>query len=442
MENNFKQLVSRAQKQSLKLAASSAEFRNSVLNSMLLNLQRQKSEILSANQKDQEIAKDLLAKKQLSNALFQRMRLDQSKYTELAAYPALVSKLVDPVRQLQYHCTLDKGLTLKRYTVPLGVLLVIFESRPEVLVQISSLAIKSGNAVLLKGGCEAKNTNRALFAAIRESLLAYEMEGLVCLLETRHEVKELLKEKAIDLVIPRGSNQLVQYIQNNTKIPVMGHADGICHTYIDQKADETKVIPIVVDGKCEYPTACNATETLLLHKNIAQKLVVALLRTLRKNKVELRIAQSLTHLAKQNNISYKLAKTQDWQTEYTDKILAIKEVDSTSDAIAHINLYGSQHTDTIVTEDQAAAEQFFQQVDSAGVFHNASTRFADGRVYGLGAEVGISTGKLHARGPVGLEGLMTYKYILSGQGQIRASYKGEKAINFMHLIHQVNEKNL
>lgn len=432
METNFHNLVLLAKKQSSSLITSTAEFRNDILASIVKSLKEHKDAILQANKKDQEFAKELLSKGEISNALFQRMCLNEHKFQELLNYPTTVANLTDPIKQVQYQCKLDEELHLKRYAVPLGVLLVIFESRPEVLIQISALVIKSGNGVLLKGGSEAKHTNQALFSIIDKVLRAYKIQGLVQLIETREQIAKLLQIEGIDLVIPRGSKQLVQYIQNNTKIPVMGHTDGICHTYIDQAANKKKAIEIVIDGKCEYPAACNTIESLLLHQKLEDQFVIKLLQTLQNKGVELRLAKSLAPLAKANNINYQLATEQDWKTEYTDKILSVKQVASVEAAIEHITLYGSQHTETIITEDTKTAEQFLWQVDAAGVFHNASTRFSDGHAYGLGAEVGVSTNKLHARGPVGLEGLMSYKYILEGNGQIKASYAGKNAKAFLH----------
>ena len=355
--------------------------------------------------------------------MYQRLCLDQHKVDQLQRYPRIIRSLSDPIKQKQYSHKLAKGLFLKRYSVPIGVLLVIFESRPEVLVQISSLAIKSGNALLLKGGSEAQYTNRVLFEIINEVLKTHQLEGLISLLTTRLEVHNLIKKKGIDLIIPRGSQSLVRNISKNTNIPVLGHADGICHIYVDQKADPQKALSIVVDGKTQYPAVCNATETLLLHQGLKQSLQVEILAKLHSEGVKLKLTKNLASLAKKNYLPYKLASERDWNIEYNDLIINVKDVANTQEAISHINHYGSHHTDTIVTEDKEIAENFLWMVDSAGVYHNASTRFADGTVYGFGAEVGVSTNKFHARGPVGLEGLMTYKYILKGNGHIKATYK-------------------
>ena len=314
---------------------------------------------------------------------------------------------------------------LERYSVPIGVLLVIFESRPEVLVQISSLAIKSGNAVLLKGGSETKHTNLTLFEIINKVLKTHKLEGLVSLLQTRLEVHNLIQKPGIDLIIPRGSQSLVQNIRKNTNIPILGHTDGICHVYVDKKAEPQKALSIVVDGKTQYPAVCNATETLLLHQGLKESLQVEILAQLHSEGVELRLTKNLAALAKKKSLPFKLATERDWYREYNDLIINVKDVASADEAIIHINHYGSHHTDSIVTEDKQTAENFLWMVDSAGVYHNASTRFSDGTVYGFGAEVGVSTNKFHARGPVGLEGLMIYKYILKGKGHTKANYVGK-----------------
>ena len=318
---------------------------------------------------------------------------------------------------------------LKRVACPLGVLGVIFEARPEALIQITSLAIKSGNGVILKGGKEATRSCQVLTQVIQDALRQTAVSPqAINLLNTREEIRGLLAlDQYIDLIIPRGSNEFVQYIQQNTHIPVLGHADGICHLYLDRQADLTKAIAVTVDAKTHYPAACNAIETLLIHEAIAAEFLPPIAKALREKGVSLRgdvVTQAL--------IDCDPATETDWRTEYSDLILSIKIVPSLQTAIDHINTYGSKHTDGIITEDPQAAEQFFAQVDAAGVYHNCSTRFADGFRYGFGAEVGISTQKMPPRGPVGLEGLVTYKYQLLGVGQIAATYSGEGAKPFLH----------
>ena len=304
---------------------------------------------------------------------------------------------------------------------------IIFEARPEALIQITSLAIKSGNGVILKGGKEAIKSCQALVKVIHEALAQTKVDpDAVQLLTTREEIKQLLDlDQYVDLIIPRGSNAFVRYVQDNTRIPVLGHADGICHLYIDRAANPEKAVTITVDAKTHYPAACNAIETLLVHQDIASQVLPQIAAAL--TNVELR-----GDLATREIISVNLATDEDWSTEYSDLILAIKIVDSLENAIAHINNYGSKHTDAIATEDVQAAEIFLNQIDAAGVYHNCSTRFADGFRYGFGAEVGISTQQMPPRGPVGLEGLVTYKYQVTGNGHIAASYTGEDAKSFTH----------
>ncbi len=424
--NSFEAIIQTAQEKSLEICNKKSKYRNQILKDIFLKLEQRRKEIMQANQIDQQLAKSLVKNKKLSLALYQRLCLDEEKIEQLKKYPKTIRKIKDPVKNKQYSRRLAKGLFLERYSVPIGVLLVIFESRPEVLVQVSSLAIKSGNAVLLKGGREAKHTNLILFEIINEVLKSYQLEGLIFLLQTRLEVHSLIQKKGIDLIIPRGSQSLVKNIRKNTNIPVLGHADGICHIYVDKKADAKKAISIVVDGKTQYPAVCNATETLLLHRELAKSLQLKILENLANKGVELRLTKNLVSLAQKNSLPYKLVTEQDWSSEYNDLVIAVKDVASPQEAISHINHYGSQHTDCIVTEDKEVAENFLWMVDSAGVYHNASTRFADGEVYGFGAEVGVSTNKFHARGPVGLEGLMIYKYILKGKGHIKATYKKKK----------------
>ena len=324
---------------------------------------------------------------------------------------------------------MDKGLDLYKVSCPIGVIGIIFESRPDALVQISTLCLKSGNACLLKGGAEAANTNKILFEIIRDSSIKAGIpENWIQLLQTRADVQVILElDKYIDLIIPRGSNEFVRYIMDNTNIPVLGHAEGICHIYVDSKADIDMAVKITVDGKTQYAAVCNAAETLLVHKDIAKKFLPLVKTALEAKDVELRGCEKTRKI-----INIKRASGKDWSTEYLTEILSIKIVDSLDEAIEHINTYGSHHTDIIVTQNKVVAADFLELVDSANVFLNASTRFSDGYRYGLGAEVGISTNKIHARGPVGLEGLVIYKWKLIGSGQIVADYSGRDAKQFTH----------
>ncbi|HEU4389931.1 MAG TPA: glutamate-5-semialdehyde dehydrogenase [Blastocatellia bacterium] len=388
--------------------------------------------ILSANEQDLKAARPRVASGELADALFRRLKLDQSKLRDIVTGVEQVVRLADPVGEVTYAVELDRGLTLSRVNCPIGVVGVIFESRPDALVQIATLCLKSGNAVILKGGREAEHSNAALFDIIKTAACAADIPAdALWLLESREDVKSLLgAEGYVDLLVPRGSNELVRYIQQNTNIPVLGHAEGLCHVYVDREADLEKALAITIDAKVQYPAVCNAMETLLVHSDIAGKFLPRALDALASAGVELRCDERT--LREFPAAGSNRATEADWKTEYCDLILSIRIVDSLDEAIRHINTYGSNHTDAIVTEDRGAFDRFFAEVDSAGVFLNASTRFADGLRYGFGAEVGISTGKLHPRGPVGLEGLVTYKYKLIGDGHVVATYSGPHAKQFIH----------
>jgi glutamate-5-semialdehyde dehydrogenase len=409
-----------------KLALLSTEDKNQAILAIAQALELAKDEICQANVADCQAA----AASGIAKPLYKRLQLDEHKLRDAIAGVRDVGKLADPVGQVQIHRELDSGLILKRITCPLGVLGIIFEARPEAAIQIVSLAIKSGNGVILKGGKEAVRSCEAIVKAIKQGLSTTAVRpDAVQLLTTREEILELLHlDKYVDLIIPRGSNSFVQFVQENTRIPVLGHADGICHLYVDQAADIEKAVAIAVDAKIQYPAACNAIETLLVHANIASEFLPQAADALQANHVELRGDERTL------DILYNIAKATetDWKTEYSDYILSIKIVDSLEDAIAHINDYGSRHTEAIVTEDLAAAESFLGLVNAAGVYHNCSTRFADGFRYGFGAEVGISTQQMPPRGPVGLEGLITYKYQMTGDGHIVATYTGANAKAFTH----------
>jgi glutamate-5-semialdehyde dehydrogenase len=407
------------------LATQTAAVRNQALEAIAQALEAFSTDIVAANAKDCELA---LASG-LASALYARLKLDEGKLAAAIAGVRSVATLTDPVGEVQIHRELDKGLVLKRVSCPLGVLGIIFEARPDAVMQISSLAIKSGNGVLLKGGQEALNTCQALVKAIQAGLAQTPIDpAVVALLTSREETMELLKlDRYVDLIIPRGSNSFVQFVQDNTRIPVLGHAEGICHLYIDRAADLAKTIPIAVDSKTQYPAACNAIETLLVHQAIAPTFLPEVTQALRTKGVALR-----GDAATQAIVDVEAATAEDWATEYSDLILSIRVVESLEEAIAHINTYGSGHTEAIVTEDAEAAQIFMNGVDAAGVFQNCSTRFADGFRYGLGAEVGISTQQMPPRGPVGLEGLVTYKYQLQGDGHIVETYAGKDARGFTH----------
>jgi len=422
----------KAKSASILLSAVKTETKNAALAKIAEALKNKSAEIIAANQKDLRLAEKNLpaAAGKIAKPLLKRLKFDEGKIADVCAGIESLIKLDDPVGQTLTATELDEGLNLYKVSCPIGVIGVVFESRPDALVQISTLCLKSGNAVLLKGGSEAANTNKILAKVIAEatdpaSSKNYAVAskagipvGWIQLLETRQDVAEMLKmDEDIDLVIPRGSNEFVRYIMNHTNIPVLGHAEGICHVYVDGVAQIDIAIKIVVDSKCQYVAVCNATETLLVDNKIAKEFLPKIKAALDEKNVELRGCKKTRAI-----IKVKPATEKDWSTEYLDYILSIKVVDGVNEAIEHINHYGSHHTDAIVTQDKATAEKFLDLVDSAGVFWNCSTRFCDGYRYGLGAEVGISTTKIHARGPVGLEGLVIYKWKLIGSGQIVADY--------------------
>ncbi len=419
----------------MKLAVLSTEQKNQAIEAVAIALESAKDEILSANITDCKAATTA----GIAKPLYKRLQLDEHKLRDTITGVRDVGKLADPVGTVQIHREIDTGLVLRRVTCPLGVLGVIFEARPEAAIQIASLAIKSGNGVILKGGKEAIHSCEAIVKAIKQGLSQTVVNpDVVQLLTTREETWELLKlDKYVDLIIPRGSNSFVRFVQENTRIPVLGHADGICHLYIDRNADIDKAVNITIDSKTHYPAACNAIETLLVHRSIAPQFLPKVAVALQELNVEIRVDEVARNILSDNILSDNfpdlVATTEkDWEAEYSDLILSIKIVDSLEDAIAHINNYGSKHTDAIVTEDAQAAENFLALVNAAGVYHNCSTRFADGFRYGFGAEVGISTQQMPPRGPVGLEGLVTYKYQMSGNGHICASYTGANAKSFTH----------
>lgn len=401
--------------------AGATDLKNRALKAVSEALQANSAAIVAANQKDVSAAEA----EGLEAPLLKRLKFDETKLAGVIAGIESLIGLPEPVGERLSATELDRGLNLYRVSCPIGVIGVIFESRPDALVQISSLCLKSGNAVLLKGGSEALNTNRALAEVITQASEAAGVPaGWLQLLETRADVGDMLKLDAfIDLIIPRGSNDFVKYIMDNSTIPVLGHADGICHLYVDSEADLAMAVDLTVDSKCQYVAVCNALETLLVHTSVAAEFLPLLAEKLAGKNCELRGCEETAAI-----IDCAPATEEDWKTEYLDYILSIKVVDSMAAAINHINTYGSGHTDCIVTRNADSAEQFMNLVDAGNVFWNASTRFSDGFRYGLGAEVGISTNKIHARGPVGLEGLLIYKWKLIGNGQTVGPYAdGEKS---------------
>ncbi len=400
------------------------QMRIKALNLMADYLEKNSKEILEANHEDYLRAE----RKNISKALISRLKLSKEKLQAAIEGVRKVGELSDPVNQIQIKKELSNGLILERKTVPIGVLGVIFESRPDAVMQISSLAIRSGNGVMLKGGSEASFTNTALVLALQEGLQKSGLdENVICLLTSRKDSMAMLNlEEYLNLIIPRGSNELVKFIQQNTKIPVLGHADGICHLFIDNDVNIDMALSVALDSKVQYPAACNAIETLLIHKDIASLFLKSAIPLFTSNDVKLIGDKKSVELG----VEFE-ASVEDWETEYLDLVLSIKIVEDLDEAIAHIQKFSSKHTDGIITENISTANKFMNEVDSAGVFHNCSTRFADGFRYGFGAEVGISTQMLPPRGPVGLEGLVTYKYFLKGQGNIVDDFSSGRAV-FTH----------
>ncbi|MEW6181816.1 MAG: glutamate-5-semialdehyde dehydrogenase [Bacillota bacterium] len=417
-------LVRNVREASIKLAGAEPELKNKALAKIAESLKIRKEEILAANQKDLIRSEG----ENLSLPLLKRLKFDEAKINDVIDGIYSLIKLEDPVGKTSLATEMDEGLEVYRVSCPIGVIGVIFESRPDALVQISTLCLKSGNGVILKGGSEARETSRVLTdVIIRATQEAGIPTNWIALLETRSDVDEMLKmDDYIDLIIPRGSNEFVKYIMDNSNIPVMGHADGICHCYVDEDADINMAVEVAVDSKTQYAAACNATETLLVHKKIAPDFLPELKSAMDKRQVELRGCPKTRSI-----ISAGPATEEDWGTEYLDYILSVKVVSDLDEAIEHINKYGSGHTDSIITRDKTKAARFMNYVDSGNVFWNCSTRFSDGFRYGLGAEVGISTGKIHARGPVGLEGLVIYKYKVIGNGHIVEDYNNRTKL-FKH----------
>lgn len=422
---NIQQMATLAKKAGTQLAATDAAERDLALSQIVSALRDNESQILAANQTDLDNAR----REKLAAPLLKRLKFDAAKLQEACNGLESLRLLPDPVGRTLAATQLDQGLELYQVSCPIGVIGVIFESRPDALVQIASLCLKSGNAALLKGGVEATHTNKILTDIIKDAARLTEVpDNWLGLMETRADVQELLGlDKFVDLIIPRGSNAFVKHIMDNTRIPVLGHADGICHVYVDKTADLNMARRITVDSKCQYVAVCNAAETLLVHTDVAHEFLPAIQSDLISQGVEVRGCQRTTTI-----IDAVPASESDWQTEYLDLIIAVKVVDSLDQAIGHINRYGSGHTDVIVSTDRNRARDFMLRVDTADVMLNCSSRFSDGFRYGLGAEVGISTNKIHARGPVGLEGLMIYKWQLIGNGHIVTDYVGPQAKPFLH----------
>ena len=414
--NDLHEMSTRARAAFTDLSVAPLSARNRALTALAEILKKRAETVFAANRGDLRAAEE----EGLAAPLLHRLKFGEEKLAQVCSGLQSLSALPDPIGKTTYAMEITEGLNLYRTVCPIGVIGVIFESRPDALIQIASLCIKSGNAVLLKGGREALRTNQELTEAVRLALVEAGLpEDAAQLLETREDVAAMLKEdELIDLIIPRGSNAFVRYIMDNSRIPVLGHADGVCHVYVDKDADPDMAVRIAVDSKTQNVSVCNAAETLLVHEAAAAEILPRIADALREKGVEIRGDEKAAAL-----VSCVPATEDDWKKEYLDYVISVRIVCSLREAIDHINRYGSHHTDCIVTRDDAAADEFMNRVDSAGVYRNVSTRFSDGFVYGFGAEVGIATGKLHARGPMGLEGLTTYKYKLTGNGHTMAEMK-------------------
>jgi glutamate-5-semialdehyde dehydrogenase len=425
---SVREVAEAAKRASRSLASLDEAKRNRVLEAMASALDRSATELFTANHQDMQCANSRSADDALPASTLSRLKLTEGKLREMAEQVRSVAALPDPLDRKLDAIELDEGLDLDKVSVPLGVLAVIFEARPDAVTQIASLAIKSGNAVILKPGREVEHTANAIVRVLRSALASEGVdEGAISLVLGRESVTELLAmHDLVDMVIPRGAKALVEYVRANTRIPVLGHSEGICHIYVDRAADQELAVRVIDDAKLDYAAACNAVETVLVHREIATEFLPKLLKRLRERGV-------IVHGDEQvRSVHAEVEPVAAWHCEYGEAELAVAVVDSVDAAIEHIHQHGSAHTESILTEDSEAAEKFLREVDAAGVFHNASTRFADGFRYGFGAEVGISTSKLHARGPVGLEGLTTYKYVLRGHGHVVGDYRGANARAFTH----------
>ncbi|GAA0656529.1 glutamate-5-semialdehyde dehydrogenase [Salarchaeum japonicum] len=427
MTESTREKVDAAERAALDLANVPEDERNDALYAIADALRERTDEILDANETDVTAAEQAHERGEYSAALVDRLRLDESKVEDIAGMVESVAGQDDPLGRTLSARELDDGLDLYKVSVPIGVVATVFESRPDALVQIAALALKSGNAVILKGGSEASESNRVLYDIITE--VADDVSpGWAQLIEAREDVDRLLDmDDSVDLVMPRGSSEFVSYIQDNTQIPVLGHTEGICHVFVDEDADLDMAADVAFDAKVQYPAVCNAVETLLVHESVASEFLPGMVECYRDAGVTLRGDEHTRDIVDIDPVT-----EDDWDSEYGDLELAVKVVADVYDAVEHVNTHGSKHTESILTENDEHAAVFMQGIDAASVFHNASTRFADGYRYGLGAEVGISTGKTHARGPVGLDGLTTYKYYLEGDGHLVATYSGEDARPFTH----------
>jgi glutamate-5-semialdehyde dehydrogenase len=414
------------------LVSTDTATKNQALERAAVALQNASEELIAANQSDIETANAQVSAGLLQESALSRLTLTREKIAQMVRSIRNVAALDDPVGKILLRRELDDDLELKKITCPFGVIAAIVEARPDAVVQLAALALKSGNALMIKAGAEVSATAKLIVETLQDALSSDGriLREVITNVTSREQVHEILQlSEYIDLVVPRGSAELIRFVSQNTRIPVLGHADGVCHIYVDSAADQEMAISVILDSKTQAPSTCNAVETLLVDRPIAIDFLPKLIDALRLHGVKARGCAITTLLCGQ---SIDLVDEGGWHTEYGCLTLAIRMVDGCGAAIDHINHFGSHHTDCIITEDANTAESFLREVDSAGVFHNVSTRFSDGHRYGFGAEVGISTGKLHARGPVGLESLVTYKYLISGNGHRVRDYVGEDARRFKH----------
>ena len=414
------------------LAILNSATKNEALYQMAHALERSSEDLLAVNREDVDHARE----QSISPSALARMKLSPEKVKQMASGLRAVAALADPAGKILFRSELDDGLELKKITTPFGVIAAIVEARPDAVTQLCALALKSGNALMIKAGSEIHRTTQAILAAFGRALESTPVPAHAFVnVEGREAIHELLKlDDYVDLVVPRGSSELVRFVLANTRIPVIGHAEGVCHIYVESSANQEMAISLILDAKTQAPATCNAVETVLVDQAIAREFLPMLVKSLRSAEVKVRGCVSTRMIC---GDGVELVNEAEWHREYGDLILAIRVVPDIEEAIEHIEKFGSHHTDCIVTQDAEVANRFLRGVDSAGVFHNVSTRFADGYRYGFGAEVGIATGKLHARGPVGLEGLVTYKYVISGKGQCVGQYLGPKARRFKHELVEV-----
>lgn len=431
ISTNIQSAAAAAKQTSRQLGSLDSDAKRQTLEDIADQIERAAESIFEANRRDVVAARSQSQNKGISSSALARMTLTEDKLLQMARSVRAVSALEDPVGKILVCSDLDDGLQLKRVSCPFGVIAAVVEARPDAVVQLSALAFKSGNALLIKAGTEIGRTTEVLLDIFRRG---FGQAGIgpaaVVNVPSREELHELLTlDQYIDLVVPRGSSELVRFISANTRIPVLGHADGVCHIYVDSAADLHLAVSVILDSKIQAPATCNAVETVLIHRDIAIQFLPKLVNLLQLGGVKVRGCKATGAICGEG---VEMVNDQEWHTEYGSLVLALRVIESCDEAIAHINEFGSHHTDCILTEDAGQAGKFLREVDSAGVFHNVSTRFSDGYRYGFGAEVGIATGKLHARGPVGLEGLVTYKYLLVGKGQCVSQYIGPRARKFKH----------